>query len=89
MAYTIGYPWEGTTIANATIEPPFLAQKVLITNDDSSTDMTVILYLSGGPMTITIKALEVFEEDLEIHKVVTVTGSIAARIWFFGEVEGR
>jgi len=89
MAYTVGYPWEGTTTANAEIMPPFLAKKVLISNDDSTTDMTVTLYLSGGPMTITVKAREVFEEELEVAKVVTVTGSIAARIWFWGEVTGE
>lgn len=88
MAYTIGYPWEGTTTAGATITPPFIAKKILISNDDSTNDMTVTLFLTGGPLTITIKALEVFEEELAVEKIVTVTGSIATRIWFWGSVEG-
>jgi hypothetical protein len=83
--YDLAEVYEATTTANYKFGPwGWIGENITIVNDDTS-DLTVRLTLTKGSQKITVKAGEVWQQDLiSVEHIEFITGSIDVRCWVFG-----
>jgi len=85
LGWTRQYRFEQTATAGAKYGPEgWLGGKIYLANDDVSTDQVFTISTAHGPMTITLKAGESVDEEIDSIQYVSVSQAIAIRIWIFG-----
>ena len=85
MGWTRQYRFEDTASTTSKYGPEgWLGGKIYLANDDLSTDQVCSISTAHGPMTITLRAGESFDEEIDSIQYVSVSQAIAVRIWIFG-----